>query len=154
MCAYRPSSVPIREAMWRMHLHVRTCARADVPLFSVSREIWCVIRGPLAMRFKLLRVELIVHTCARAHHFSHLRDRRTFCSKIWCAVRHALSARFAQDGGHLHERTCSCTHILSTSIHSVSFISQKASYWFDKDEGRLSNTVTCVYWRSDMCQDS
>ena len=59
--------------MGGMHLHVRTCARADAPSVTYlgnsltdCGEIWCVVRDPLAMRFTLFRdgVHLHVRTCA------------------------------------------------------------------------------------------
>ena len=69
----------IAQVMDGMHLHVRTCARADeLPLsylgngWTDSAEIWCVIRNQLSKRFAQVKsgVHLHVSTCIPLFHFS------------------------------------------------------------------------------------
>ena len=66
------ASMHITQAMGWVHLHVRTCARADVPPFSYlengwtdGAEIWYVVRDSLAKRCTKVegRVRLSVRTC-------------------------------------------------------------------------------------------
>ena len=63
----------IKQVMGGVHLHVRTCARADVPLFRISETA-----GRIALKFGVLlethylgvlRKSMMGHisTCARAH---------------------------------------------------------------------------------------
>ena len=63
----------ITQVMGGVHLHVRTCARADVPPFPYlgngwtdCAEIWCVVRDPLARLFAKVNggAQLHVRTCA------------------------------------------------------------------------------------------
>ena len=58
-----------------VHLHVRTCARADVPPFLYLRngwrdcaEIWCVVKDQLERLFAKVigGAQLHVRTCERA----------------------------------------------------------------------------------------
>ena len=61
------------QVMAGVHLHVRTCTRADVPLFRISE-----MAGRIALKFGLwlgthylnLLQELMLGTCARAYPFS------------------------------------------------------------------------------------
>ena len=66
------------------HLHVRSCARADVPQCFVSRErrtdgadIFCAVRDQLANRSTLFRggVHLHVRTCAPLFYISRTAGR-------------------------------------------------------------------------------
>ena len=58
-CVFRDqAAMHITQVMGGVHLHVRTLARADVPLFpnlgngwTDCAEIWYVVRDPLAMIF-------------------------------------------------------------------------------------------------------
>ena len=76
----------IPQVMGGMHLHVRTWARTDVSQCSIPREwltdwaeIWCVVRGQLALRFALLRgvvhLQLHVRTCVPLFHISRTAGR-------------------------------------------------------------------------------
>ena len=82
----------ITHVMSGVHLHVRTCASADVPPFPYlgngwtdCAEIWCVVRDPLAMRFTLLRggVHLHVRTCAPLFRISETAGRIALKFGIW-----------------------------------------------------------------------
>ena len=62
----------ITQVMGGVHLHMRTCARADVPPFlylgngwTDCAEIWCVARDPLAKLFAKVNggAHLHVRTC-------------------------------------------------------------------------------------------
>ena len=103
--------------MGGVHLHMRTCASADVPQCSVylgngrtdCDDIWCVVRDQLC--------SYAFHTTqgwgisARAHVrtlFPYLGNRWTDCTKIWYVVRDQLARQFTQTKGwaHLHVSTC------------------------------------------------
>ena len=75
--------VYIAQVMGVVHLHMRTCARADVPRllylgngWTDCAEIWYVVRDPSARRFTEVDdgVHLHMTTCACANvpHFSYL----------------------------------------------------------------------------------
>ena len=62
-------------------------------------EILCVVRGPLTIYFKVLRVECTVCACAhKNYNFPYLSKCWILCSEIWCVVGHALTMRFTLDG--------------------------------------------------------
>ena len=95
----------IRQVTGAAHLHVRTRARADVPLFRISETA-----GPIALKFGVLLGSHEIGvlqtsrlgyscTCEHAHvqmcHFPYLRNGWTDCAEIWCVVCDPLAKRFA-----------------------------------------------------------
>ena len=74
----------ITQVMGGVHLHVRTCARADVPPFlylgngwTDCAEIWCVVRDPLARLFTNVHggAQLHMRTCATLFLISEMAGR-------------------------------------------------------------------------------
>ena len=73
-CVFRDqAAMHITQVRGGMHLHVRACARADVPPFPYlgngwtnCAEIWLVVRAPLAWSFTKVNggVQVHVRTCA------------------------------------------------------------------------------------------
>ena len=86
-----------------VHLHMRTCPRADAPLFlylgngrTDCTEILCVVREPSARHFTKVWGGV---SAARAHvhtPFSYLGNGLMDCAEIWYAVRDPLDKRFTE----------------------------------------------------------
>ena len=109
-------------------MHVRTCADAGVPPFSVSRngwtnyaEIWYVVGDPLP-RFFLQT--LGVDIAERAHlrtPFLHLENgwarRWVDCAENWYVVRDPFARRFTEvnDGVQVHVRCALPSPVPGTS---------------------------------------
>ena len=67
-----------------------------------------------------------MHVCIPS---PYLGNGWTDCTEIWCVVRGPMAMRFTQDGRFCTSASVTIIH-LSASVHSRSFIAQKASYWF------------------------
>ena len=78
--------------MGGVHLHVHTCARADVPPFPYlgsgwtdCAEIWFLVRDPLAWRFTNVNGGVQVHlrTCAPLFCISGTAGRIALTLGVW-----------------------------------------------------------------------
>ena len=98
----------------------------DTKGFTDCAEIWCVFGDPLVWRSTKVNGAIHVHV-GHVRTLPYLGNSWTDCAETWCVVRGPLAMRLTQHGGCPHERTCNCTYIhLSKSVHSRSFIAQKA----------------------------
>ena len=82
----------ITQVVGGVHLHVRTCARADVPPFPYlgngwtnCAEIWFVARDPLAWRFTKANdgVQVHVRTCTPLFRISGTAGRIALKLGVW-----------------------------------------------------------------------
>ena len=96
----------ITQVVGGVHLHVRTCARADVPPFPYvgngwtdCAEIWYVVKNTLPYRFTEINGGVKVHVRTCAPPLPYLGNGWTDCAEIWCVTMGPLSLRFTQDRG-------------------------------------------------------
>ena len=104
-----------------VHLHVRMCARADVPVLRIPvaplsylgigwtdrAEIWYVVSDPLARLFAKVKSGAQLHVRTYPPLF-YLVNGWMDCAEIWCEAGGPLAMHFTRDGGYLHGQTGNC----------------------------------------------
>ena len=102
----------ITQVMDGVHLHVRACARADVPPFlprkrldGLRLNLVCVQR-PICQAFTKFKSGAHLHVRTP---FWHLGNGQMDCSEIWYVVRDPLARRFTEVSSGMHVHVCTCS---------------------------------------------